>query len=809
MKRLTLTAGTLLSMALAALPAGAATWTQVSTFPASWLSAGTVSNASVPIVVGVKSDAIQLSKDTGKTWGPISGPVVLGTLTSGRITGGKVWIGSDSAGVAVSSDGDKYALSNSGMDFGLSSTNRSPPLRINDVLAVPGSSSYIAAAIKGTYASSDGGASWIYTAAGDGLPSLDTLFGGRRPVYALASHNSVIIAGTDTGIYRSVNGGSTWVLTGISGGTIRSIAFANNAGYAIVDNVGLYTSTDAGTTWALDSAYTAGTPSALFASPDASSAYIGSTNGVVVKTTDAGKTFNTLSDATLTGGSIVSLTGLTSPSEIVWAATSQGIFQADAGIAVLSLAPRGPYDFGQVRAGAVSSVALTLSNSGSTAATLSNFSPLSAPFAISGNTCAGTLAAGANCQITVSYSPTAADATAGIAQTARLVIPSTASIAPYVFSGTPAPATDSGAVLSLAPSGPFSFGEVISGKTSTTTVTLKNTGKEAAQLTGFSGLSGAYSLSQDCDNPLKPGASCVLTISYGPSDSDVSNGPSSASLVVSASVAVAGSPYAVNASPKAGPVSTTPSQFSFTPFNGAQTNDFVESAPVTITGITKAVPISIAGGTYTITRAGTTVALGSSSSTVQNNDVVRVTVQSSTSPSTPKTATLTAGGVSADFVVTTAPAFAVPATNLNPQLGVSVTTKSKTDPNTQQTLQDLVLTLNLTPDGFAAAPVNRFSASGALYKVYVAAIVPAGSIGLPTTAVFLKDISSNWVGVGSPLAAYLENVLLNSQDSKIKINVLQDFNFGLLKGVEFYIGYGTSDGEMLSSGRYRGFYKVP
>jgi len=795
-------------MALAALPAAAATWTQVSTFPASWLTAGTVSNASVPIVVGVKSDAIQLSKDTGKTWGPISGPAQLGTITSGRIQGGKVWIGSDSAGVAVSSDGDKYALSSTGMDFGLSSTNRSPPLRINDVLAGP-SSTYIAAAIKGTYASSDGGASWIYTAAGDGLPSVDSLFGGRRPVYALAMHNSVIVAGTDAGIYRSVNGGSSWAFAGVAGGSIRSIAFANNAGYALVDNVGLYVSTDAGASWALNTAYTAGTPSSLFASPDASSAYIGSTNGAVVKTTDAGKTYNTLSDATLTGGSIVALTGLTSPSETVWAATSQGIFQADGGVAVLSVAPRGPYDFGQVRAGAVSSVSLTVSNSGSAAASLTNFAALTAPFAISSNSCGSSLAAGGNCQVTVSYSPTAADATAGAVQTTRLAFPSSAALSPYVFTGTPIAAAATGAVLTLAPAGPFNFGEVVSGKTASTTLTLKNTGKEAAQLTGFAGLSGPFSLTQDCDNPLKAGGSCVLTISYGPSDSDVSNGPSSASLVVSASVSVGGSPYAVMGTPKAGPVSTTPSQFSFTPFTGAQTNDFVESGPVTITGITKAVPISISGGTYTITRAGATVALGSASSTVLNNDVVRVTVQSSATPSTAKTATLTAGGVSGSFVVTTAPAFAVPATNQNPELGVSVTTKSKVDPNTQQTLQDLVLTLDLTPGGFAAAPVNHFAAGGAQYKVYVAAIVPAGSIGLPQTAVFLKDISNNWVGVGSPLAAYLENVLLNSQDSKIKINVLQDFNFGLLSGVEFYIGYGTSDGEMLSSGRYRGFYKVP
>ncbi len=52
-------------------------------------------------------------------------------------------------------------------------------------------------------------------------------------------------------------------------------------------------------------------------------------------------------------------------------------------------------------------------------------------------------------------------------------------------------------------------------------------------------------------------------------------------------------------------------------------------------------------------------------------------------------------------------------------------------------------------------------------------------------------------------------MLRYSQDTNNTLNVIVDFNFGLISGAEFYIGYGVSDTEMLSSGSFRGFYRVP
>jgi hypothetical protein len=50
--------------------------------------------------------------------------------------------------------------------------------------------------------------------------------------------------------------------------------------------------------------------------------------------------------------------------------------------------------------------------------------------------------------------------------------------------------------------------------------------------------------------------------------------------------------------------------------------------------------------------------------------------------------------------------------------------------------------------------------------------------------------------------------LAQNATNLVQIAILQGLNVTGLVGTEFYIGYGTSDTEMLTSGRYRGVYKV-
>lgn len=102
----------------------------------------------------------------------------------------------------------------------------------------------------------------------------------------------------------------------------------------------------------------------------------------------------------------------------------------------------------------------------------------------------------------------------------------------------------------------------------------------------------------------------------------------------------------------------TPNGFSFTPQSGMPLSRPIISNPITVTGITASSAISIAGGAYAIstndgaTWSEWTEGVGS----VGINDRVMVRLNSSPSYSALTTATLTIGGVSGAFNVTTAAA---------------------------------------------------------------------------------------------------------------------------------------------------------
>jgi hypothetical protein len=94
---------------------------------------------------------------------------------------------------------------------------------------------------------------------------------------------------------------------------------------------------------------------------------------------------------------------------------------------------------------------------------------------------------------------------------------------------------------------------------------------------------------------------------------------------------------------------TTPNPFTFEDKSGVGVNKLMTSNTITVSGIAVASPISITGGTYSINGGTYTSAAG----TVNNNDTVTVQQTSSNSYSTATAATLTIGGVSDTFTVTT------------------------------------------------------------------------------------------------------------------------------------------------------------
>ena len=97
---------------------------------------------------------------------------------------------------------------------------------------------------------------------------------------------------------------------------------------------------------------------------------------------------------------------------------------------------------------------------------------------------------------------------------------------------------------------------------------------------------------------------------------------------------------------------TTPSAFSFTDVTNVVISTVTTSAPVTLAGLTAPTTITVAGASalYSI-NGGTYV---STAGTVQNGNVIRARVTSSASANTAVTATVTIGGVSDVYSVTTA-----------------------------------------------------------------------------------------------------------------------------------------------------------
>ncbi len=95
---------------------------------------------------------------------------------------------------------------------------------------------------------------------------------------------------------------------------------------------------------------------------------------------------------------------------------------------------------------------------------------------------------------------------------------------------------------------------------------------------------------------------------------------------------------------------TTPNSFSFADQSNVELNALITSASVSISGFNGSSPISVVNGEYSVDSGSFTSANG----IVTNAQSIRVRVQSSSSFSTTTQATLTVGGVSDSFEVTTA-----------------------------------------------------------------------------------------------------------------------------------------------------------
>jgi hypothetical protein len=159
---------------------------------------------------------------------------------------------------------------------------------------------------------------------------------------------------------------------------------------------------------------------------------------------------------------------------------------------------------------------VTLTNVGDATLNISSVVP-SGDFAISSNTCGATVAAGANCVVGVTFTPTKKGARSGL-----LTFNDNAADSPQkvTLKGV-------GQSIVLAPI-TLNFGTVVVGQTSAPmSTTVSNVGTTTVNLTGFTLTGGAaadYSISANtCGATLAAGANCSVSIVFKPTKKNARN----------------------------------------------------------------------------------------------------------------------------------------------------------------------------------------------------------------------------------------------------------------------------------------------
>ncbi|MFN8512852.1 MAG: choice-of-anchor D domain-containing protein [Chloroflexia bacterium] len=181
-----------------------------------------------------------------------------------------------------------------------------------------------------------------------------------------------------------------------------------------------------------------------------------------------------------------------------------------AGNAVASVDPA-VVNFGDVALNTSAAQTVTVTNTGTGALGITGFTPSSAPFTISGNSCTvGTvLQPNASCSFAVTFAPTATGAASSSVVIASNVPGGSTTINVSGFGVS--------SVIAFTPP-PVNFGSVAIGSGSTLGLLVTNTGSGPLTITGVGGLAAPFSIEGDtCSGQtLAPGASCVLDIKFQP-----------------------------------------------------------------------------------------------------------------------------------------------------------------------------------------------------------------------------------------------------------------------------------------------------
>jgi FG-GAP-like repeat/Abnormal spindle-like microcephaly-assoc'd, ASPM-SPD-2-Hydin len=176
---------------------------------------------------------------------------------------------------------------------------------------------------------------------------------------------------------------------------------------------------------------------------------------------------------------------------------------------VVSFSPTTPVSFAPQLIGTTSSAQnVTLTNTGTTALSISS-TRVVGPFQLgSHTTCGSSVPAGGKCTLSAVFKPTAMGSVAGL-----LSISDSASTKPQVIE-----LSGAGTVISFSPAG-LNFGtQKVGTKSAPQNVTVTNTGSTAVSVTGvnITGRPNDYSQTNTCGSQIGPGANCTISVTFAP-----------------------------------------------------------------------------------------------------------------------------------------------------------------------------------------------------------------------------------------------------------------------------------------------------
>jgi len=176
---------------------------------------------------------------------------------------------------------------------------------------------------------------------------------------------------------------------------------------------------------------------------------------------------------------------------------------------------------------------ITLTNTGGSSMNITSIS-YSNPFSLPSTNCLGTLGAGASCQMSVAFTPTANGPVSGLLQVTDTAGGSPQSVSLGGTGITPA-------VVSLSTSS-LNFGSQLVATTSVPLlVTLTNTGGTSLNISSIS-TSASFAQTNNCPATLAGGANCTISVTFKPQASGAVNG----ALTITDSAS--GSPHTVSLS---------------------------------------------------------------------------------------------------------------------------------------------------------------------------------------------------------------------------------------------------------------------